>query len=62
MVDANVTALVTLSRHFAVADTRFKGIKATTNRQKIGLIKFNCSAELSVMIFRSSQVVKNISL
>ena len=45
-----------------VADARFKDIIATTNMQKMGLIKCNCSPELSVIIFRSSQEVRKIFL
>ena len=36
------------------------GIIVTTNRQKMRLIKCNCSPELSIIIFRSSQEVRNI--
>ena len=38
------------------------GIIVTTNRQKMRLIICNCSPELSVIIFRSSQKVRNILL
>ena len=58
MVDANATTLVWISWHCAVADARFKDTIVTTNRQKIGLIKCNCSPELYIIIFRSSLEVR----
>ena len=42
VVDANATVLVWLSWYCAVACASFIGIKVTTNRQKMGLIKCNC--------------------
>ena len=58
VVEANAKALVWLPFHCSVADVRFKGSIVTTNRLKMELIKCNCSPELSVIIFRSSQEVK----
>ena len=62
VVEANATALVWLPWHCSIADVRFKGSIVTANRQKRGFIKCNCSPELSVTIFRSSQEVKKILL